>query len=356
MHTPGAFTWWYADLVDENGNGMVLIWFFGLPFFPSKSLEMAPDHLGGLTLSVYKEGKLDFYAFQTYPPEGLYVNLDQNHWCLGNSTITLKESASETYLQASLNINYAGGEKPLIADLEVKGVRRNSALSLLEDKITSHVWSPMMLCAQGQFSGTIAGQPFRIEGPSYMDRNQSLDSIQDLGIKDWHWARISMKEKTWILYFLQDHQDEWTQHAFSATPDGQMALEYVQSFEQKKLIKDRYGIRWARTSRVELFNQHQPLELSLSDPLEHSPFYMRHVITAKQGDEVGHGVYERLVPSRISLKWLQPLMAMRINEWHRNRSMWLPLFEGTSNDRWTRLLRSFYQPKKDTELHLGKVS
>ena len=89
---------------------------------------MAPDHLGGLTLSVYKEGKLDFYAFQTYPPEGLYVNLDQNHWCLGNSTITLKESAAETYLQASLNINYAGAEKPLIADLEVKGVRRNSAL------------------------------------------------------------------------------------------------------------------------------------------------------------------------------------------------------------------------------------
>ena len=32
---------------------------------------------------------------------------------------------------------------------------------------------------------------------------------------------------------------------------------------------------------------------------------MRHMITAKQGDEVGHGVYERLVPSRISLKWLR---------------------------------------------------
>ena len=33
LDTPG-FAWWYLDVVDAEGTGLVLIWSFGLPFLP----------------------------------------------------------------------------------------------------------------------------------------------------------------------------------------------------------------------------------------------------------------------------------------------------------------------------------
>ena len=34
LDVAGGFAWWYLDLVDERGDGLVLIWSFGLPFLP----------------------------------------------------------------------------------------------------------------------------------------------------------------------------------------------------------------------------------------------------------------------------------------------------------------------------------
>ena len=39
---PGGFCWWYVDLVDERGDGAVLIWGFALPFLePPTALPAA---------------------------------------------------------------------------------------------------------------------------------------------------------------------------------------------------------------------------------------------------------------------------------------------------------------------------
>jgi hypothetical protein len=34
LHSPGRFTWFYVDLVDDRGRGATLIWSWGLPFLP----------------------------------------------------------------------------------------------------------------------------------------------------------------------------------------------------------------------------------------------------------------------------------------------------------------------------------
>ena len=85
MQRVGSFTWWYVDLVDSEGNGAVLIWFAGLPFLPLKSLKRKPKELSGLTLSLYRDHKIDFYAFQTYPSDSFTINAKQTEWQVGDS-------------------------------------------------------------------------------------------------------------------------------------------------------------------------------------------------------------------------------------------------------------------------------
>ena len=34
MRSPGGFTWFYVDIVDDQGQGATLIWSWGLPFLP----------------------------------------------------------------------------------------------------------------------------------------------------------------------------------------------------------------------------------------------------------------------------------------------------------------------------------
>lgn len=346
MQTPGAFTWWYADLVDEQGNGAVLIWFFGLPFFPQKSLQRVPNHLAGLTLSVYRNGALDSYAFQTYAPEHTFVNAQQTEWTLGSSFIRLDGPKEQLNLQAALEVPIAGAKAPLIANFSVSGVRVGQVPTVGADPHCTHVWSPMMLKGKGQVAGHYGEEKFSFQGSAYLDRNQSAVPLHDLGISDWHWARIAFQDRTLVLYFLQDEEQVWVQHAFETGSDGVLHLRKVTAFQQQEPKKDRYGIRWSRRMIFKLENCQTPVEVQLSDALEHSPFYMRHMVHAAIGDEIGRGVYERLLPNQIRLKWMQPLMAMRINEWHRSKSMWLPLFEGPSRDRWSRLFRSWGpQPK-----------
>jgi len=34
LEAPGGFAWWYLDALDARGDGLVVIWSFGLPFLP----------------------------------------------------------------------------------------------------------------------------------------------------------------------------------------------------------------------------------------------------------------------------------------------------------------------------------
>ena len=34
LRSPGGFTWFYVDLVDDHGRAATLIWSWGLPFLP----------------------------------------------------------------------------------------------------------------------------------------------------------------------------------------------------------------------------------------------------------------------------------------------------------------------------------
>ena len=69
MRREGAFAWWYVDLVDDRGRGLVLIGSFGLPFVPGSRACPRPIDRPSLALSLYDHGRSVFYALQTFEPD-----------------------------------------------------------------------------------------------------------------------------------------------------------------------------------------------------------------------------------------------------------------------------------------------
>jgi hypothetical protein len=204
----------------------------------------------------------------------------------------------------------------------------------------------MMLRGKGRFKGQAHKEVTLIAGSAYMDRNQSEESLPRLGIKDWHWCRLSFPEETWVFYFLQGLDGVWLQWAFCANADHNFKKVTVAKHEVRNKKRDRYGIHWHATHLFYVENKPTPIKMDLSTALERSPFYMRHMAKVSWENHHGQGVYERILPQKISQKWMQPLMAMRINEWHRNKSAWLPLFEGPSKGKIRRLWNNWTHRKK----------
>ena len=345
MQSIGSFTWWYVDLTDQEGNGLVLIWFVGLPFLPSKSLDLKPKNNSGVTVSLYKRHRLDFYAFQTYAPDQIHISEDQKEWRMGNSELKLVAEEGSLLLTAHLELPFAGSDTPFTGDLKIEGYLRNAAPSMGSHEHPKHVWCPMMLQGKGLFEGQANAEITTLTGSAYMDRNQSEESLPQLGIEDWHWCRLSFPEETWVFYFLKGIDGKWLQWAFCADADHNFTQVEVLKHEVKNIKRDRYGILWHQTHFFHVKSKPEPLQMELSPALERSPFYMRHMSNASLGAHQGQGIYERILPQKISQKWMQPLMAMRINEWHRNKSMWLALFEGPAKGKLKRLWNSWTHRK-----------
>ena len=294
---------------------------------------------------MYKAHKLSFYAFQTYPPADHVFDGSQTHWKLGKSEIILKSENNKIRLTGNLVIPYAGGATPLVGKLNLEGESRQTQLKAESEGFTDHVWSPMMLRGQGRFDYTIDGQSQVIEGSAYFDRNQSNKPLPHLGIDDWHWCRLSFPKETLVLYFLKSKEGTWQRWAFRSNDTKDLEPIKVSSHRVQNPKTDRYGIKWHLTHELELETVDTPLQLSLMSPVDRSPFYMRHLVRANLGAVWSNGVYERILPQKIDQTWMQPLIAMRINEWHRNKSMWLALFEGPSGGKIRRLWRSWLSPQ-----------
>lgn len=83
------------------------------------------------------------------------------------------------------------------------------------------------------------------------------------------------------------------------------------------------------------------IDINFIHQVEDGPFYQRYLVEARTSrGEVGRGVAERVVPSRLDHAWHRPFVNMRVDRRDAARSMWLPLFSGAASGRWSRLVSS----------------
>lgn len=330
LDVPGAFVWWYVDLVDGNGDGLVLIASWGLPFIPGlldaarRGRPEAPRGWPALSLAVYRGGSCSFYLLDV-PSDASWAQVgDCEVLTLGASTVS---------------IGYAEGALDVVADIDAEGAGqritgqirvRGASPPWSEPADAVHGWSVLAACALGEAQLSTEAGEIRITGRAYVDRNAGTRPIDALGMSAWTWARVAFPDRELVVWDVDGETAGEQQIALTVDAEG--ARTVVEA------VIARTGRRWIGAPRALVVGD---VTLSIGAALEWSPFYARFPVTATSSDgRTGRGFAERCVPHRIDARWMRPLVSMAVQR-PQARSRWLPLFAGPREGRVRRLLRSW---------------
>lgn len=328
----GGFTWWYVDLVDARGDGLVVIVALGLPFLPGYASAAregrAPRAVERPSVCVahVQGGRLAFWALHETDPAR--VVWGPKRALLGDNTFLVGVDGGAS-VRAALGGELPGARWSLV--LEVDGPLRRSAPG--EPDRAEHEWSVLTAVARGRARLVVDGVETVIEGRAYVDRNAGSGSLEALDVARWSWGRLAFPGRERIWYEATDRAGEHRSMALTVARDGTTLL--VRG--GVRTSGRRFGV-WGlpAPARVEAGD----LRVSFPAALDDSPFYARYRVDAEERGQVGRGFAEVCVPSRIDSAWFRPLLSMTVCRDHQREanSFWLPLFGGPRQGRLQRLV------------------
>jgi carotenoid 1,2-hydratase len=344
LQAPGGFAWWYLDLVSGPGEGVVLIWAYGLPFLPGH----AAAQRGGagspalarpsLNLAVYREGRPVIYLLQEYgeaaPPE---VSPGGIRATLGNSTLEMDQDDGSTLVRVRLDCPLPGRRGRLQGTVTLQGPTvRAHAPEPVVDGDADHLWSVLSAPATGEARIEAGGVACTLRGRGYHDCNASRVPLHELGIERWLWGRIALDGHELILYHLVPEHGELRTHLLRIDEAGAVSPVEGARLVPGRERRARFGLRYP--GEIEVGDiAGQPLRIALGPVVDDGPFYLRFALTAMDG-ATGSGWGEMVVPGRVDLARHRPLVRMRVHRPGARNSLWLPLFSGPREGRVRALL------------------
>jgi hypothetical protein len=348
LHARGGFAWWYLDALDARGDGLVVIWSFGLPFLPGyraasrRGEAPAAGERPSLNVAVYRGGREVFYLLQEYPPEAASWSRDGASWRFGDSVLRSDADGARRRVELALDCPVPGGRERLRGRIELEGVARRpvpSAPVTLDD----HDWSPLTGPAQ-VVADLRAGdrEVLRFDGRGYHDRNGSRRPLDRLGIRSWIWGRVPARDRELVYYLCwprggaaESEGEPPEVIALEIDADG-ATHEVPVTVRLRGARRARWGMPW--WERIELRHGDRPwLEVRHRTLLDDGPFYLRFATAARPAGEGWHtGSGEMVRPGRVDLPHWRPLVRMRVHHTGAPSSRFAPLFSG---HRATRLVR-----------------
>lgn len=341
LKTPGAFAWWYAEVLDEDGTGVVLIWSFGLPFLPgylSAARAGAPQMAGdrpSLNLSIYERGRRTFYALREFDPSE--VSWADGVFCFGDTRIVTGSEGDRVWMEAELDVPLNGGAPNLTGHFRVMGTAPKLDPEDWPIAASPHRWTPLACPAFGMARLESGQLKSAVTGRAYWDRNHSPRDFSALGIERWIWARIATDSSERVAYILQS-KEGGAPRAIGIELPTYGGTGWVREMRAEVRERGKTAFGMPAVKQIVLWDgDAEWLSVTTDDMLDSGPFYVR----THARDAAGFaGTVEVIVPDRIDLDFYRPLVRMRVTA-PRVNSMWLPLFEGPSRGRVGRLLRSF---------------
>jgi hypothetical protein len=374
---PGGFCWWYADVVDAAGNGVVVIAGFGLPFLPGLAgaardgAPVPPAARPSVNVAVYEAGRCTWYGLLEVPPatatwssvpgpEGV---VEEQRFDACRFVRSVRGDVAEFVAELDVVLPHGRLRGTVALRGRARGPTEHAALSVgaTEPPVRSpptHDWSPQVLRATGRvelvLGDAAAGWVERrvvLVGSGYHDRNGAREPLHALGIDRWCWARSSLPHEDRVLYAL------W--------PDGggpPRAFGVVVDDRGSRVVPDlrihlrRAPTNWLGLRRIDDIAAMMPGRDGVSDgePFLHvravhvvddGPFYSRALCasssTAAPPGAAVDGVVETVAPHRIDVAWQRPFVRMRVTPaMPSSSSLWHPLFVGDAHGRVGRLLRT----------------
>lgn len=360
LDVPGGYLWWYVDLIDARGNGLVVIWSFGLPFLPGyidavrRGRGQKPRHRPSLNVCTYRGGALDFYLLQEFGSDEVQWRTRERgeEWRYGASTIrsqVCRNGWREVVLDLKLDV--PGLQGP--ASLELRGqgpaVRRHGGdhdpLIRRCEPLPVHDWVPLVWGHNAEGRLATGGEEQRFRGRFYHDRNGGAVALNELGLKRWLWWRVALSGGELVCYAFDGPRQ--TQYAmWSIDEDGRFSYLPSVRLERRAQATNRFGLSWWPSMTVDIAGTPW-LSVEHSDVVDSGPFYLRSLLRAT--DRRGRsfpGVAEVCEPGRTDRNRHRPLVRMRVHRRQGENSMWLPLFSGPRRGRVRRLLRSIFRGKR----------
>lgn len=347
LTTPGGFAWWYLDLVDRQGNGLVVIWSIGLPFVPGYASAaragraLAPETRPSTTLSAYEKGRCIYYDFQVHSPDDVDWTPLLNgtgRWSFGDNEFTLQANDDLTHtLRIHLDRPIPGTTERLTGEVEVRGPLRQAGPLDASDPSADHAWSPRMLACEGVARLTTPSLHLNVRGRAYHDRNSSSLPLHELGIARWWWGRVSMPDRDLVWYRLQPTDPSDPLREMVLQVDRQGAVQQTSGpIQLDGQTRGRFGLCSPRSLRFHDPSD-RPVAVQLDRLVDDGPFYQRHIVTGTCGDHTGTGFAELVVPDQIDLDAHRPFVRMAVHDLAGPNSMFLPLFNGPKHSRLARL-------------------
>lgn len=345
LDSPGGFAWWYADARNPNGDGLVLILSWGLPFLPGdRAARRAgnppiPRERPSINLALYRDGRATFYTLHTLDPSRASWG-DGGGGRFGATVARFERGDREVALHVDLSVPIPGEEGRLEGTIVVRGPKLHGVSPDHANLV--HAWTPVMGPARCTASLTRGGQPyFSFEGDGYADRNGSPVSLDELGLERWIWGRATVGGRSLVYYLSFPTQPDAKPSLllWEAGPDGAFTVRDLDHAEFEAIEFTWLGMPWWR--RIVLHLGEERFLIDFMEPVDTGPFYLRLQTSVIRGDQGGFGWAEICIPDRIDLAVHRPLIRMCVHPEQGPSSIWLPLFGGPSGDRVTRLLRAW---------------
>jgi carotenoid 1,2-hydratase len=353
LDAPGGFLWWYVDLLDDAGNGFVLIWSFGLPFLPGymqaarRSRPEAPRERPSLNVALYRDGKPTFYLLQEYSRDDAewMVDGDRETWRFGRSRIESVMHAGNRTVSVALDCPVPAAKAPLTGEITLSGcvprLRPSDAIHVGP----RHEWCPVVGPAECRARFVYdAGEELVVSGLAYHDRNGGDAPLDRLGIREWTWGRVVDAGALAIHYVVWPEEVGAAPLAWSTylAADGEAHHVAHAALELEPAVRAVYGMRYVPqmsiTSAGPAALGEGRTSITTESIVDDGPFYLRTLTrTARSGRAHQLGFSEWVRPSRIDLDHHRPFVRMRVHDVEGPNSIWLPLFSGPRRGRVKRL-------------------
>ena len=345
LSIPGAFAWWYVDTVDARGDGVVVIWSWGLPFLPKiESAVRAGAPLAALlrpsfNLAVYRGGRSELYLLREYAPEDASwstLGADEEAWRFGRTKIESERRGARRHVRIEIDEAVPGSRHRITGSILLDGVIPR--LPTIGDGRSPHRWTPLACPGEARVALDAGSSSWRLGGRAYHDHNRSTVPLSRLGIRAWSWGRLAAtgSQGPWeLIHYLVEPEEAGAASLrllLRCDADGEaqlLACAPSPALPRRNL----WGVPWH--ARYDLPDgDGLPGALRVGTPVDAGPFYLRHPLSDPGSG--ARGWAETIMPARVDADWARPLVRMAVAK-PEGESMWLPLFSGPRAGRLGRL-------------------
>lgn len=309
---PGAYEWWYADVLSDNGEwGIVVILFRGMPMSPTY-LKNPHSIMAGCAVSIYHHGTRIAFSFSEQPlTQATYQEYSVDVAMKGARLHVAEDGA--LHVHASVPCDADG--RSVCVDFHTGPLDRSVAK---QDEIDNvHAWVLAAPRVQAHAAFTIQERDEVVCAVSF---NAMLYHDHNLGRRamhhdyhDWYWGRVHTDATTYVFLSTPRSADTGS-YVYEISPEGRVVPWSQVEITYTEPAVTLMGLVFKKTVSLRGRNSEgvmQQLECRNTTACEDGPFYQRYISEwLLNGTPCGQGMSEYMDVARMESAWIRPFLRL----------------------------------------------